>query len=270
MIYLKTIFSAPNEIKFLKLNLQESFPYIDKFIVCEYNRTHVGSPRELIFNNFINEFSEAERQKILYIGADISAYTASSKNNSRLTHANERLIRGYFASQMSLADADIIFSVDADEIIFGSSYEQILHSLSFWTPALKLRLHQFYYRINYLWEDNVFIAPTVCYAKYYKRKYPGQWRYDGRLYPEVAGCHFSWCLTVDEMIDKLGRYSHQPEYHQFANRAVLEVAVKDRTYPFDPSVPFHIRVLDIDIDRKYYPPTLYNNLGDFTHLIEHP
>jgi len=71
VIYFKTIFSSPNEIKYLKLNLKESFDYIDRFIVCEYNRTHVGTERDLFFENYRGQFTEDENKKILYIGADI-------------------------------------------------------------------------------------------------------------------------------------------------------------------------------------------------------
>jgi len=267
MIYLKTIFSAPNEVKFLKLQLKEAFPYIEKFFVCEFNRTHTGQTRELIFNNFLNQFTEEEINKIIYIGADISKESVDAINNNKLAHNNEQLIRGYFAGQINLKDEDIIFSVDADEIIFGYQYPRIMAKLGFFTPAIKLQLHQFFYRINYLWENNNFIAPTVCKAKYYKKKYPGQWRYNGKLYPEIAGCHFSWCLTIEEMIKKLNTYAHQYEYGHLAKREILEDAIKNKKYPFDPKVDFRIKVLDINKDREYYPSAIYTMMDEFKELI---
>ena len=164
MIYLKTIFSAPNEIKFLKLNLSEAFPYVDKFIICEFNRTHIGSEREFIFENYWNQFTPEEKEKIIYIKGDISAFAKFSETDGRIIHdVNEKIIRGYFASQIKLENKDIIFSVDADEIIFGQEYPKIISQLKWWRPAIKLPLYQFYYRINYLWENNKFIAPTVCF-----------------------------------------------------------------------------------------------------------
>jgi Glycosyltransferase family 17 len=78
MIYLKTCFSAENEIKFLKLNLRESFKHIDKFIICEFNRTHTGAERELIFNKYSDFFTPEEKEKIIYIGADVSKKTKYS------------------------------------------------------------------------------------------------------------------------------------------------------------------------------------------------
>jgi hypothetical protein len=37
MIYLKTYFYTEHKIKFLKLNLLETFNHIDKFIISEFN-----------------------------------------------------------------------------------------------------------------------------------------------------------------------------------------------------------------------------------------
>lgn len=267
MIYLKTILSAPNEIKFLKLNLREAFEHIDKFIVCEFNRTHTGEARELIFEKFIDQFTEAERDKILYVGADISDKAISAKDSSKMAHKNERLMRGYFAHQVDLKDDDIVFSVDADEIIFGHIYPRVIAQFGFFTNAIQLQLHQFYYRVNYLWENKKFVAPTVCRAKYYKYKHPGQWRYDGRIFSEIAGCHFSWCLSIDEMIAKLNMYAHQQDYGHLANREILENAIKNKTYPFDPMTDFRIRVLDMEKDKEYYPKAIYDMLDEFKDII---
>lgn len=268
MIYLKTIFSAPNEIKYLKLNLREAFNHIDKFVICEFNRTHIGAERELIFERYLKQFTDEERDKIIYIGADISSQVAFAKTDSNLAHKNEQLMRGYFSSQMNLKGEDIVFSVDADEIIYGQHYEKIMGKLGFFNRAVQLPLHQFFYRINYLWENNKFIAPTVCKVKYYKNKYPAQWRYAGKLYPESVGCHFSWCLTIDEMITKLGMYSHHSDYGHIANREILEAAVTNKTYPFDPSVDFRIKVLDLYKDTQYYPKEIYNMLDEFRGVME--
>lgn len=267
MIYLKTIFAAPYELKFLKLNLREAFNHIDKFIICEFNRTHIGTERELIFKQYLDYFTDEERKKIIYIGADISTQIASSKTDSNLAHKNEQLMRGYFSSQIDLKDEDIVFSVDADEIIYSYNYKKIMSKLGFFNRAVQLPLHQFFYRINYLWENKNFVAPTVCKVKYYKNIHSAQWRYDGKLYPEPVGCHFSWCLTINEMITKLETYAHHSDYWHLAKTEILEESVKNKTYPFDPSVDFHIKVLDIYKDTLYYPKEIYTMLDEFQELI---
>lgn len=268
MVYLKTIFSAPNEIKYLKLNLRESFFHIDKFVICEFNRTHIGSEREFIFDNYWNEFSEEEKSKIIYIKGDISTLTKFSETDSNIIHeVNERLIRGYFASQIKLNLTDIVFSVDADEIIFEPEYKKIITQLKWWRPAIKLPLYQFFYKINYLWENNKFIAPTVCYAFFYKWRYPAHWRYQGVLYKKYAGCHFSWCLSVDEMIAKLNIYGHHQDYGHLAKQDVLQDAIDNKKYPFDLKTDFKIKVLNLEANKKYFPNSIYKMLDSFNGLI---
>lgn len=269
MIYLKTIFSAPNEIKYIKLNLKESYNYIDKLIICEFNMTHTGISRELIFNNFIDEFTDEEKRKIIYIGADISKEAVLAQDDINLAHKNEQLIRGYFAKEITLGNNDIIFSVDADEVIFGAYYKEIIDYLNKWPwrKIILLPMYQYFYRINYLWGNMIFKSAIACKASYYKDVYPAQWRDAGKPYKKVVGCHFSWCLTIDEMLQKLQSYAHSGDYGHLAKRDVLEAAVRDKTYPFEPERDFNIKVLDIYKDKQYYPRRIFDMIDEFKELI---
>jgi hypothetical protein len=267
MIYLKTIISAPNEIKYLKLNLRESFSHIDTFIICEYNRTHTGIEKEYIFEKYLDQFSNEERDKIQYIKGDISHIVDQSKNVNA-AHDNERLMRGYFVKEINLNANDIIFSVDADEIIFEESYSLILKKLKYpWVKSVRLPMFQFFYRVNYLWENLIVKSAIACKAKCFMTEYPAQWRDKGIILQKTVGCHFSWCLTIDEMLSKLQFYAHSYDYGHLAQREILENAIKNRTYPFDRKVDFQIRKLNIHIDREYYPKSIFNMLSEFDHLI---
>jgi hypothetical protein len=159
-----------------------------------------------------------------------------------------------------------VFSVDADEIIFGSSYPKILGSFSLFRRAFKLNLHQFFYKPNYLWVDKDFIGPTVCKGSYYHR-FPSQWRYDGKLFQEKAGAHFSWQLTIDEMIEKLNNYGHAHDYAHLANREILADAVENKKYPFNEKERFEIRLLDFEKDAAYYPEKFKLVMDDFANLL---
>jgi len=265
-VYLKTYLYSAHEIKFIKLNICESFPYIDKVIICEFNRTHLGTEKKFIFNEHIDTFTKEEQNKIIYLQCDVSDQITQGEN-SDLVHKNENLMRGYFSSQIDLNKHDIIVSVDADEIIFGRYYDRLINQIEYFNQAIQLKLHQFIYRINYLWANEIFIAPTIARVSFYQNKYPGQWRYDGDVFPEVVGCHFSWCMTVDEMIKKLGVYSHHYDYRHLAKKEILEKAIQEKTYPFEPDRSFYIEVLDMTSDRNYYPSSIYTMLDEFTGLI---
>lgn len=256
-----------HELKFIKLNLNEAFNHIDRFIVCEFNRTHTGAERELMFNNYLDFFTPQEQEKILYIGADVSELTRFSTTDGKITRQNEILMQGYFVKELGLKNKDIVFSVDADEIIYEYMYQPIIKKINFLNPCFLLRLNQFFYKINYLWMSNDFRAPVACKVGFYKDYYPASWRYEGKLFPQKAGCHFSWCLTIDEMIDKLGRYIHADIYGHFAKREILENAVKNKKYPFEPEEKFDICILDLEKNRNYYPQSIYSMMNEFNYLI---
>lgn len=267
MIYLKTIIFAPYEVKFLNLNLLESYDFVDRYIICEFNRTHTGKKHDYIFGNYIKSFGRNVRKKIIYIRGDISDQVQSPKN-SNFAHLYESLMRGYFVKEVALEDKDIVFAVDCDEILYKQCYPTILKKINWFSPIYRLKLRQFFYRINYLWKDKDIIAPVACRAEYYKYDdYPAKWRDEGLVTREYMGCHFSWCMSTSEMMEKIGSYAHGPEYKGIINETVLKNAIGKKTYPFDKSVDFRIKQLDIMNDRSYYPQSLYKNLHDFQKLI---
>jgi len=256
MIYLKTYFYTEHEIKFLKLNLLEAFNHIDKFIICEFNRTHTGEEREFIFDNYKHLFTEEELNKIIYLPCDISNETVYAKDDEDTIHrVNEPVMRGYFVKQVNLNDDDIIISVDADEIIYEHMYPSIIDRVNSSGTTL-LKFHQFYYKMNYHWVDNDFVAPTAIKYGDFKHQYPCQLRYMGNLMNEYVGCHFSWCMTPSEMVYKLQTYSH-PQYRFCADIDLLTNAIENKLYPFDSSVKFTINELSFD-DEKL--PKNLNNI----------
>jgi hypothetical protein len=129
-------------------------------------------------------------------------------------------------------------------------------------------MNQFYYKFNYNWTDLTFTSAIACKASYFLKKgFPAQWRDEGKLYNKKVGAHYSWCLTIDEMLLKLQNYSHQASYSYLADRKVLENAVKNKEYPFDKNRPFNIEVLDLEIQKEYFPKSIYENLEEFKYLI---
>lgn len=268
-VYFKTIFYAPLELPFIKMNLVESLHYVDKFIVVEGNRTHVGEPREYIFERYISAIPAELRHKILYIKADIAKDTVdcTGSNDGCQMHSNENVLWDSFEKYVDLQDNDIVISADADEVIYRKVYPLILNLLRPERPLI-LPLHQFFYRMNYLWKNETFWAPTAAYAGYYNRRpHPHKWRYDGKKFPIMAGCHFSWQLTIEQMLFKLKTYAHNDIYGHLADRKVLQDAVDKKKYPFDPDRHFVIDELSPDNDQIYYPESFFIFRSDFDHLL---
>lgn len=269
MVFLKTIVSAENEIKYIKLHLRESKGYVDKIIICEFNYTHVGAEREFIFQKYLDDgtFSREEQERIVYLQGDVKKKIKNAVGNSELMHKNERLFRGYFARHCKLDPNDVIVSVDADEIIFRRCYPDILKPFEDKkaNPVVQLQLYQFFYKPTYLWVNKIITAPTVCRVKVNRFRYPAQWRAEGEVVSQMVGCHFSWCLTVDEMVYKLHTYAHAADYGHLADKKLLEDAIREKRYPFDEDEDFQIVEVNCKDHPEYYPDTFDEE--EFAYLL---
>jgi len=263
MVYLRTYFYTPFEIKWLKLNLLEAYDHIDKFIICEYNRYHTGRPREFIFHNYWEEFPAQYRDKIIYLKCYVQDEVVDAYNDEEaIQKINVPVFRSHFMRCLEFSDDDIIIAVDADEVIYGDAYDYILHELSTNQASdpeniVRLRLHQLFYKPTYLWNNLDFSAPVATYYRTFKDKYPCHWRNMGQITEKRVGCHFSWCMTPEEMVHKLYTYGH-PRYRFCANRTLLEQAIQQKQYPFDPNRDFQI--CEISLNDAILPKHLANVL----------
>jgi hypothetical protein len=250
MIYLKTYFYTLNEVKFLRANLKESYNHIDKFIICESNIHHTGRHRDFIFEseNLIDQFDENLRDKIVYLPCDLQAKAVDAYDDENAIHAvNEPLMRSFFMKLMEFNDNDIIFSVDADEIIYEKSYPFLIDMVRK-HRCIQINLNQFFYKVNYLWVNKDFWSPCGAYYSHFKNRFPVNWRDEGTQVKGRHGSHFSWCMTPAEMVHKLHTYSH-PKYRFCADEAMLKKAIEDKVYPFDKNTSFDIKEINIEDGR---------------------
>jgi len=244
-IYLKTYCYAPHEIDFILANLSECYDHIEKMIVCEFDINHTGVKRDFQYTDLKNRVPEHLRDKLDYHACDVYDITARAYEDEDSIHrVNEPVMRSYFTKLYDFKEDDIIISVDADEIIYENSIPYIIQEVKkHGTVALKLR--QFFYKKTYLWKDKGFTSPIASYYSNINPKFPNNWRDTGRITDEYVGCHFSWCMSVEAMIHKLDTYSH-PRYRFCANKELLENAIENKEYPFDPDTDFKIQELEKD------------------------
>ena len=256
-VYLKTYFYVEHEVKFLAMNLLEAYDHIDGFIICEHNRTHTGRPRDYIWDEVKGQLPAEFMDKVIYLPSDLSDKAVEAYEREDLIHSiNEPVMRSSFMTDMQFDRDDIIISIDADEIIYRNAYPQILETVDR-QNLVRLNLHQFFYKTNYLWEGKDFTAPIASKYWVFQDHYPTNWRDTGPIMPGKHGCHFSWCMTPEEMVYKLHTYSH-PRYRFCANKELLEEAIANKEYPFDPDVDFRIR--ELDNNDEVIPECLRNQL----------
>lgn len=258
MLYLKSYCYSQHELPFVIANLVEGFSYIEKLVLYEFNYTHTGIEKDYEMEKVIHLVPEHLKQKLYYKKIDLANAVDYAYNNSSLMHSvNEPIQRSWMFNDeyFTLQDEDIIIDHDIDEIIYASSYPKLLHVLQERNHPIGIRLNQFFFAHNYLWTDCNFSSPTIYtygMVKHISTKIKGlhikNLRDLSYKTSDVHGCHMSWIMPVECMITKLHSYAHS-EYRNFADKAILQKAITDKKYIFDPHRSFTIEELPLHDQR---------------------
>jgi hypothetical protein len=247
------------------MNVDELLDHVDFFLITEANVTHTGANRSYEFLDKHQDELEQLSSKIKCIRMDLREECEFNLSDPQVLHANEQMIRDGFRAYLPLEDDDIVISSDADEVLFGPRVRSILKKLNSSKSATKsyrLRLHQIIFRLDYLWTDCNFQGPVIARAAHFLSHEEPQWRYSGSRTYRKSGTHFSWVMTVEDMIEKISRYSHRVENQRFATPEVLKNAIRERRYLFEPERKCKILVKD-SFNSKCYPKSLSKHLCHF-------
>jgi len=266
MIYLKSYCYSKHELPFINAQLDESMGHVDKFYLYEFDRTHTGVEKKFELDGIIPKNDRLVYKKVSVKDTCVYAY-----NDGPKIHAiNEPIQRSYIFNDpdVVLCDEDIIFDVDVDEIIYSSSYPNLIDS---YMAPTSIRLNQFFFKHNYLWTDCNFSSPTMYKYKDIKNtihKVNGlnvstHTRDLPKKTSDIHGCHMSWIMPVDYMINKLHSYGHT-EFRKYADAVELQKAIDDKKYIFDLKRPFNIHELEFNDDRIpkiLQTNNIFNNLS---------
>tara|TARA_Y100001963_G_scaffold116198_1_gene161401 strand:- start:15 stop:797 length:783 start_codon:yes stop_codon:yes gene_type:complete len=215
MKLLKTNFYSENEVPFLLLNLIECYEHVDKFIAYEFNYTKSGLRKEFVDLKKWWDLFEPYEDKFEYHQIDLDGDDVFVKDENGVGEdiqkvINEPYSRNYFTKLTSLNDDDFVFSVDADEIVYGQHYEKICELIEDNDTPVKLNMHFFWKTVINL-TNKPWNSPCACQFKHLKNKtqkctmgetkYP-QWRDEGKdlpfYYGISCGGHFSNCYRNEE------------------------------------------------------------------------
>jgi len=277
MIYLKSYCYSDHEIPFIIANLDESEGYVDKLYLYEFNYTHTGIEKPYYVGAKLHLIPENLRNRLVYKQIDISKEIVESYTSGDLIHKiNEPLMRSWFYNDpdVTLHDDDIIIDIDIDEIMYKSSYPNLIHLIRNSYQPYSIRLNQMFFRHNYLWTDCNFASPTIYTYKMVKndkttingKKIKNRRDVNPRT-SNIMGCHMSWIMPIDYMLKKFHQYSH-PEYRQYCNREVLEKAIEEKKYVFDLNRPFNIEVLSLN-DIRIPKSIQKNNIFEYELSYKH-
>ena len=263
-IYLKTIVSNPHELNFIIANLIESEGVVNTFLITEYDYTHSGESRKQIFLDLLPRIPERFHDIIDYRFISLDNQIKKYDPEGGYLRHNEWLMRTGFLRIRNFFPEDLIISVDADEILYSKTYKYLRLMWRLFPRGihLLLSLHQVMYRPNILWSNLKFQAPTVSSFAKLSKSDVAAWRYTGLKLPLWAGCHFSWHIPVADMMHKLNTYGHKDKFARFANPVVLQSAIDNLEYPFEPDRD--VRMKRIDITNRILPKSI--QALDWTHL----
>ena len=256
-IFLKSILTNPNEIIFLASQYLELKDLIDKFIIIEPEFTHTGKSRNMVGIDKLLEICDDLNQKLEYIPLPFLKNVIHNSKDSHHNHKNEMITRGSFKDFIDLSPRDIVISTDADEILYEDYVERALKRLRnspnpFYaeTPYL----HQFIYKDNFLAANFSFRGPSIIRAaRYIFFNYPKHWRYSGRVINELGGCHFSWCMPLDSLIEKASISAHNQLFIESCESSIRQRILDDieeKVYSFRKN---KLHLLNINNPEKIWP-----------------
>jgi len=231
-------FMFNNELDILEIRLNEMSPYVDYFVLVEWNRGHrVNNLTRFYFEENKERFAEF-LPKIIHIKLDevIEAEDAWVRENY---HRNQ-IMRGL----VNCAPEDVILISDVDEIIPGNVIPQVIASLS---TVEKLGFWQTLYRWFLNRKDDFVWAGTIA-IKYgdLKKASPQQLRNASRTILDMprlrAGWHFTAMGGFDSMQEKYYSIVEGSDC-QFPSRTAWLKHVDQNTtaVPIDSSYPKFIQ-----------------------------
>ena len=230
-VIFKTIVSGTYELPFVLLNLIELYDICDEFLITESDYTHVGEFKGFDFENCFNNHIKNEFPKAKYVqmkqAATMSLWSPSDENDNNLRKNEQKIRNGFLEFIDPLDPEDIMISVDGDEVLYNSKTLRGLIAFlklnRLGSPrSFTLSLNQFFYYLNLQVPKYEFYGPVVCNVSFFFESPEPHWRYLGKRILRPLGCHFSWVMSPDEMLQKISRYAHRDRLAHLMNLETLQ------------------------------------------------
>jgi beta-1,4-mannosyl-glycoprotein beta-1,4-N-acetylglucosaminyltransferase len=279
-----------NELDLLEVRLNELKDVVDKFVIVEASFTHSSNPKPFYFEENKDRFSKFLDQ-IIHVKIEELPYFPPQprrRNTIHNRHEVEHYHRNYtWYGLVDCNDNDIIIIGDVDEIPTINSISEAKDILSINSDSvICFRQRHFNYFFNGTCIKDGHISPWYgqVATTYENLKKVGtdnvmddnncspmvlRMGKEGRLKNSVtidnAGWHFSYLGGIDEIIKKVGSYSHEEfDTPEFMNREVIENRIKNGQDVFGRSGYPSIQYVDLD---KSFPEYVLRNKDKYKHLI---
>jgi beta-1,4-mannosyl-glycoprotein beta-1,4-N-acetylglucosaminyltransferase len=267
MIY--DCFTLRDELDMLELRLKLLDNIVDKFVICEADKTFTNIEKPFNYINNIDRF-RLWRDKIIYLPLNLNdknldfSHKDTSYNPTSAAWQFEYAQRNQlFQGIKNCKDDDIIFMGDLDEI-------PNIYNLSIDQPSVCVMNFYYYYLNNKSvgprdsqWLGTT-IVPLIFIKNYLNNDMQGLRNIRDKLYPIHNGWHLSYLGGKDAIQQKIKSYSHT-EYNNnmFCNDAHIESCLKNGTDLFNRQ-GMNFKLVDL---HKEYPEKIIQILYQYPQFI---
>lgn len=259
MIYDCFIFA--DELDLLEIRLEELYPVVDRFVLCEAGTTFSGKPKELVFEHNKNRFAKY-LDKIEHIICELPTNCTSWAREHEQRRAMGR------ALQQLKADDYIVIS-DCDEIPERTTIAKAIQTLTDnpqYVGPLTLTYQLYYGKLTHKviepedhrrWRSAIIVPGNIfsgdCQEyKQNRGSYP---------YSYLGGWHFSYLGSAAQIIKKIESYAHTEfDTPEIKNKIQERL---DRCEELLGRPGFVIQKVDVD---DTYPIALRNAPEKYAHL----
>lgn len=262
MIY--DCFQFFNELDTLEIRLEELYPVVDKFVICESTLTHSGKQKNLRYIENIDRYKKYS-DKIKYIVYD----KFPESYNSWTLENNQRrfLINGL----SNIRSNDLVMISDIDEIPRRSFIQEFVKNYYKNTIKLPITLcTQLYYdKLTYKvvepeefhnWRGTVVIDGNIL-----KQNSDLHWfRHYKDAFPNIknTGWHFSYLGDERQIIEKIESFAHtESDTDEIKN--IIKNNIGKCVDLFGRS-EYKLEKVQID---ETFPELIKNSIERFSHII---
>jgi len=213
-----------NEFDLLSVRLAEHDPFVDYFVLVQADRTHSGEIKPLHFSKTDPRFAQYAH-KMIVVDVPLQEKPDSA-------WVNESLQRQAVFTAVEYDPQDIVYLSDVDEIISRHHWRYLLNRMTR-EKLIGVWLKMYYYFLNLELIDHPWAMAKIMKAKVFlESKVLGN---EIRCSPAAittpfpCGWHFSYLMTVEQIIQKISAYGHQENNKaEFKDPKNIERAMKGR------------------------------------------
>jgi hypothetical protein len=198
-----------NELDVLEIRLKELWDVVDVFVLAESNLSHSGKPKEYIFENNKERFSQW-MSKIRHIKVEDMPETEDSWVRERFQRVC--LDRGLY----DMEPEDIVIVSDCDEITRAEIVTLIKEDENNYDKYI-LNIPQFQYKLNYMKvynvskNANIMVTRGRCYSNAQQER---EWTFfwnakpENTVFVDHGGWHFTYLGDDQHAITKIQNFAH--------------------------------------------------------------